>query len=377
MVSFWPWRSNDTSPASFEKTLSALSSRITTTQTALDKTRASARRVKVLLVLYLGFAYLVYAIVQLVVVKYWNMGALEWAGMVGGPVFMILLRKTVGAYFNFRTDSLSKRLKDQQEERAKTIQKLKDATKYDSTMELIEKYGGDKKKEVSRSDSRDGKQPQQAIPPAGAPNRTRLPPPPTANIQHRTAPLPPPTHPETPAAGTSSPELGSLEPTAEFAPNAFSHPSSPPAPSRAEPVPHAAAATGPAEAHWYDRIFDVLLGEDETLPKNRIVLLCQSCRLVNGQAPPGTRSLAELGVWRCMGCHATNGAVDEGKRIVDEVLASSQQDEEKEEEDAVKRQIRGEEDLASIDVGGATEGQSTATGVERRDGATKRRDKSK
>lgn len=106
MVSFWPWgvrlpnlspfthlcrradpfQSDDTSPASFEKTLSSLSSKITSTQTTLDRTRASARRIKVLLVLYLGFAYLVYAIVQLVVVKYRNMGALEWAGMAIGPV---------------------------------------------------------------------------------------------------------------------------------------------------------------------------------------------------------------------------------------------------------------------------------------------------
>ncbi|KAJ6782675.1 hypothetical protein PWT90_02437 [Aphanocladium album] len=174
MVSFWPWGSSETSPASFEKTLSALSTKITSTQTTLDKTRARARRIKVLLVLYLGFAYLVYAVLQLVVVKYWNMGPAEWAGMAGGPILITLLRKLVGAYFNFRTESLGKRLKDQTEERAKTIQKLKDATKYDSTMELIEKYGGEKKKkDAAAPDGQDGKQPQQPAPQhGGAPNRT-------------------------------------------------------------------------------------------------------------------------------------------------------------------------------------------------------------
>lgn len=81
-----PSQKDDTSPASFEKTLSALSAKITSTQATLDKTRAKARRVKVLWVLYLGFAYLVYAVIQLVVVGYQNMGPAEWAGLAGGPV---------------------------------------------------------------------------------------------------------------------------------------------------------------------------------------------------------------------------------------------------------------------------------------------------
>ncbi|EGX89061.1 protein lunapark, putative [Cordyceps militaris CM01] len=360
MVSFWPWGSDTTSAASFEKTLSALSLKITTTQKTLDKTRASARRVKVLLVLYLGFAYLVYAIVQLVVVKYGNMGALEWAGMAGGPIVIILARKISGAYFTFRTNSLGKRLKTQQEERAKTIQKLKDATRYDSTMELIEKYGGEKNKEASGTDNKNSTQSQQPSSPTAAPNRTRLPPPPTANIQPR-APPPPPGHSS--ATGPLSPSLNSLEPGAEFAPNAFSHP--PPQPA----APYAAG--GPFETHWYDRIFDVLLGEDETLPKNRIVLLCQSCRLVNGQAPPGTHSLAELGVWRCMGCQATNGSVDEGKRIVDEVLRGSEHKDGA--DDEVQAQIKSEDEAEMVDVSGTG---SAATGVERPDGATKRRGQS-
>jgi hypothetical protein len=52
---------------------------------------------------------------------------------------------------------------------------------------------------------------------------------------------------------------------------------------------------------------DALLGEDETQPKNRLALICHECRLVNGQAPPGTRSLDDVGRWRCSGCGAWNG----------------------------------------------------------------------
>lgn len=250
-------------------------------------------------------------------------------------------------------------MKDQQAERAKTIQKLKDATKYDSTMELIEKYGGEKKKaEEKKKDEKQQQQDQQQQGPNGPPNRTRLPPPPTANIQPRV-----PSGPHSPAPGSPpSSELNSLEPSAEFAPNAFSHP-----PPSQQQRPY--SSSGGGETHWYDRIFDVLLGDDETLPKNRIVLVCQSCRLVNGQAPPGTRSLAEMGVWRCMACHAVNGEQekDEGTRIVEEVLA--QQDDEEEEE--VKAQIKSEDE--AVDVSGAGE---KATGVESQDGAKQRRGKS-
>jgi hypothetical protein len=52
---------------------------------------------------------------------------------------------------------------------------------------------------------------------------------------------------------------------------------------------------------------DALLGEDETQAKNRLALICNECRLVNGQAPPGTRTLEDIGRWRCGGCGAWNG----------------------------------------------------------------------
>ena len=77
---------DSSSTASFEKTLSTLSSKIADTQTRLDKVRSSSRRVKVLWTLYLTFAYLVYAIVLILVVGYKNMGAYEWTGLAGGPV---------------------------------------------------------------------------------------------------------------------------------------------------------------------------------------------------------------------------------------------------------------------------------------------------
>jgi len=80
------YKSEDSSPASFEKTLSALSAKITDTQARLDGLRARSRRVRVLWTLYLSFAYLVYSIVIILVVGSQKMGPYEWTGIAGGPV---------------------------------------------------------------------------------------------------------------------------------------------------------------------------------------------------------------------------------------------------------------------------------------------------
>jgi hypothetical protein len=278
----------------------------------------------VLATLYLTFAYLVYAIVVLLVVGHRHMGPFEWTGLAGGPVIIYSTRVLISSYYNFRIENLASRLKEQQEERSKTIQKLKDATRYDSTLELIEKYGGGEGKSAkgkpkgtaqadeARRDASDqgnkGQKPQQQQ--SYTPGRTNMPPPPTANIQRR---------PDQQQALARA-----MEPTAEFAPNAeFAHSTEPPRGAHSA-HPSSQSPQQQPESRWYDRLFDVILGEDETAPKNRIVLLCATCRLVNGQAPPGIKSTSEIGKWRCMNCGAENGEEeDEGKRIVREVLGST------------------------------------------------------
>ena len=72
-------------------------------------------------------------------------------------------------------------------------------------------------------------------------------------------------------------------------------------------------------SQWYDRILDVLLGDDETAAKNRFALICSYCKLVNGQAPPGSKSLEDIGKWRCSGCGHMNGVESEAKKVVKEI----------------------------------------------------------
>ena len=88
-----------------------------------------------------------------------------------------------------------------------------------------------------------------------------------------------------------------------FAPNALDDVQAPP------------QYAAPAGRQWYDRLMDVLLGEDEMKPINRVALICRHCKLVNGQAPPGAK---DVGRWRCMGCRGWNGEKGEVQAILEE-----------------------------------------------------------
>ncbi|KAL2062285.1 hypothetical protein VTL71DRAFT_6551 [Oculimacula yallundae] len=319
MVSLWPWKGDSNSSATFEKSLISLASKITKSQGQLDSLRQHQRRFKALWTLYTSFAYLLCFVVLFLVVGWKNWGIVEYSALSGAPVLIYLVRSGITTYYAYRIDTVTSRLDDQQAERTKTIEKLKAATKYDSTQELLEKYGGATPK------------PKKPAPPKGPkvqnqPNRTSMGPPATANIQRpdqipsqpsTPQPVPqrsPPQHlfPSPYSSPKPQPRAQPVpvrpNPQAEFAPNAYS-----------APPQYAQSAELIAGGNWYDRVLDLLLGEDETSPKNRVALICQKCRLVNGQAPPGTKSLSDLGRWRCFGCGAMNGEEDEAAKIVQEM----------------------------------------------------------
>ncbi|KAI5196310.1 hypothetical protein AUEXF2481DRAFT_71182 [Aureobasidium subglaciale EXF-2481] len=318
MVSFWPFKGHDsTSAASFEKLLSSLSSKINKESARNDRLRQRQRRYKVLWTLYTTFAYLLAATILVLVTGLSNCTAIEYTGLAGSPVLIYAVRTALDAYFNYRLASSQTYLNDLNKQRDDAITKLKDATKYNSTQQLLDKYGGGTPTKSPQQKMEQQETPTKNKPQSAPVKRTGLPPPPTANIPGRQ--LPPSFQPMTPPQqGAQSrpvptqPQHRQSEPQAEFAPNAFTAPT----PRNQNPY----ASSGP---RWYDRILDVVLGDDETLPKNRIVLLCAKCRLVNGQAPPGTRSLEDLGAWRCKECHALNGQESEAKAMIREIAGES------------------------------------------------------
>lgn len=310
MPSLWPWTKDDQSPASFEKALSNLSAKISRTNVKLESYRQRSRRFVGLWTLYSIFAYLLYTIVLGLVVGWDQWGMKEYGAVTGGPAVIYSIRLLLLTYYSFRTSKFQSELDQLQGRRDSTIDRLKAATKYNTTQELLKKYGGAPPATGKASSSTRQSKSQDS-----QKSLTGLVPPPTANIPGRNVPISPPadqivqpSHPDVHAvdkpARTQIPTENAFSPrpSAEFAPNAF-----------AQPPQYAPQAEGP---RWYDRILDVLLGDDETLPRNRLALICQKCRLVNGQAPPGVMNLEDVGKWRCISCGTMNGQESEASRIV-------------------------------------------------------------
>lgn len=240
-----------------------------------------------------------------------------------------IVRYSLEAYYKQRISTAESQLQTLTKERDATIEKLKVATRYDATQQLLDKYGGAGNKKpkaagagagpktlrrqasgaLTGSADRKGKSrpagPAFALPPT-ANVRTSLDAagPSREYIMHPTpagAPAPPAPQPGLPSSPGSSLSLAS--PMRGLAV---------PAGKTFFPSPQYAATSTSLEAgqasHWYDRILDVLLGEDETQARARLALICVQCRLVNGLAPPGARRIVDVGRWRCGGCGAWNGA---------------------------------------------------------------------
>ncbi|TKA64740.1 hypothetical protein B0A55_10170 [Friedmanniomyces simplex] len=331
MVSFWPFKGDDSSAASFEKVLSQLSTKINKANAQNDSFRQKQRRYKVLWTLYSTFAYILVAAILTLVTGYQRWSVPEYTAVAGSPVLIFGVRTALDAYYNYRLSHSQTYLNDLVKQRENAILRLKSATKYDSTQQLLDKYGGGSPRQEQSSPrplkkrKSEGGQSNQSTPQG---QRTGFAPPPTANIQR-----PPGAGPVTPQGAPGQPRRNmsgmppesepsmqaSNEPSEEFAPNAFSMP------SRSPPIMPQQSQQYHEGAKWYDRIFDVVLGEDETQAKNRIALICQNCRLVNGQAPPGARTLEDVGRWRCSSCQAWNGVESEEKRILQRITGGEEE----------------------------------------------------
>ena len=223
-----------------------------------------------------------------------------------------LVRYALTSYFDYRISNTDAYISKLNKERDTTINRLKEATKYNSTQQLLEKYGASPKQDTPKPspNSKKAQGPQKPPQPQGP--RTGIAPPPTANIQRpqnqSQNPSTPQRIPPAPVPPHGPPQPPS--PVAEFAPNAFG-------PVDSTKQYSSAPATSFTQSHWYDRILDALLGEDETQPKNRLALICSECRLVNGQAPPGARTVEDIGKWRCGGCKAWNGKERPHEEVAD------------------------------------------------------------
>lgn len=372
MVSFWPFgRRDDNSPDSFERILSQLATKIQAQTTKLNRLRVQARRYKALWTVYTLIAWMFYLIVLFLVVGMGQLRAREITIAAGAPVIIYTGRRTFVLIYERRISATEAVLAELVEERTKTIEKLKTATKFNTTQSLLEKYGGGSEITddgmMSRQASSMGghmpgqaqlrQQQQQQHQQQGSLRGTMPPAISSSHVQQKTARVPQ-AKPDGPTGWSQdSPLDASLDPVPDQpltpqqlaiqeqlraqrqlrpvgAPGQLIPPTSSNRPSPEPPgtAPHIVQSfpqtgnyltpetAGSVEHHWYDRFLDVLLGEDETAAKNRYALICTNpnCRMVNGLAPPGCKSLEDVGKWGCARCGAMNGRA-KPKSVMEEV----------------------------------------------------------
>lgn len=267
---------------------------------------------------------MLYVLVIALVIGPHNWAIPHYGGLIGAPLIIYGVRQLIALFFDWRAGRQQAYSQGLQQQREAKIADLKKATKYDSTQELLQKYGGAPPKQKEPKETQQGIKRKIAAP-QNQPQRTGISPPPTANIPGRNVtphvtPQRPELRPQPDGQTPISPQHLSQSPVPfspeepGFAPNAFNIP------------PPTAPPAYESRGNWYDRILDVMLGEDESTAKNRLALICTNCRLVNGQAPPGVRTLEELGKWRCGGCGTMNGVDSEATKVVKEAVQQAKTD---------------------------------------------------
>lgn len=226
------------------------------------------------------------------------------------------VRKAVSYIFEYQISSAENSLADLKTEQRETIEKLKEATKFYSTQSILEKYG-DVKPEAKEKPKPAQQTPQRPRPagPPGQPTPEQLR---QQAIQKQLAVQVATTGPR----GVPGEEIPSSPPIPGAAPVQL-----PPQLAALQNQPPPLITEVASEPRWYDRILDVLVGEDETSAKARYALICFNCRMVNGLAPPGSKGPDDAGQWGCARCGAMNGKPKEEPRV--EEVAEPEEVEEK------------------------------------------------
>lgn len=314
--------------ANYEKELQVLQTKLAETEKRLLSRRLRLRRTKGLFTLYSLVVYIVY--VGIVVAKnqlsrdqLLSGNRLTLGVLLGPPAIYVVryvIQAVLGRFVSFDEDRI-KYLRRQQEGK---LEELKQKTGFYSTKAIVDRYEPTKK-EVKKPTQQSAK--KQNVPT----NRRQGVPPPTANVPRN---LPPtanvPMTPVVPAPGSNVhaavPAIPKPVPVSEKDVVAAKQ-SLDKAGVSVAPV-----STGPYQRQWFDRVLDLLVGEDESAAQNRQALICSKCHNHNGLAPFG-KTAAEIR-YKCPGCGEWNGNLipSESAELVEEVKEKKDEEREGEEE---------------------------------------------
>ncbi|CAN6604014.1 hypothetical protein TRVA0_002S03532 [Trichomonascus vanleenenianus] len=311
---FWPF-GKKTDAQAYERELADLASKISLRQQKVYNYNIRCRRVKGLFTLYSVFLYTIYSAIILFHKPSQTRGRLIGFFLI--PVAIYLVRRVVTAFFNWLISSNEEHLKKLKAEQSDKIEELKRKTNFYSTQALINRFDVNSKPRVVHPPQRQGPNsppPQRQGSNRGSPSLGSAG---TSGSGQFTPPVG--------LSGEFKPELPNLKPDALSSPSSNDVSRNSPGTSVATGSTLASPAmipqaglevvhSVPYQPQWYDKIIDLIAGEDEYSPKNRYALICENCRNHNGLAQPG--ELPQHVVYICPRCGVQNGKPKKRKESV-------------------------------------------------------------
>lgn len=244
------------------------------------------RRVKGFLTLYSAFAYTVYSAIVFVGNRQRSQ-RLHWLGLIGAPFAVWFIRWILQKWYSWWSTSNDEQIEALETRRKEMLEELKQNTNFYSTQALISRF--DKDQAESKQEVEEELKRQESI--------------------------------------------DKLKPQEEFLPEGQVPMMS----------PYPAMPMIPYQPKWYDRILDLVAGEDEYSPKMRYALICQQCTAHNGLAQPGEQP--EDVVYICPHCGFKNGKTPRQKQLEGQELSTQERGEgnEKERESGEKETEKKEQ----------------------------------
>lgn len=267
---------------SYEKELSRLAAKIALRQQNLARANIRLRRAKGAVTLYCSVIYTVYSSIVIFGVKdrHW----IHLFALIFGPLGIWALRWIIQSWYTWVKNSNQEYIKELEIQHKELIEELKQKTNFYSTQALLDRYDTEKSKK-DQKETVQGQPGQRDQPSQGQPG---------AQSQ--------PSQEQSGSPNLKSNQLRTQQSNPELAQSTTSgHPPSGLSPSSVLPLQPFVLYT----PRWYDRILDILVGEDEQSPKNRQALICANCFNHNGLAQYGES--AQTVVYICPRCGFKNG----------------------------------------------------------------------
>lgn len=292
MRRLWPFSKSE---QSFEAILSELSSSIQSREVRVQEVRLRARRWKALFTLYSGFAYVFYLIIMVFAIGWREWNPRRVTGLALGPTLIYGVRYCLNFFYERIIRNQETQLEFLRARQREKIEELKTKTNFYSTQSLLDRYSGSPSSR-SLDESRDSPRPSPKQSASDLRNRRR------SNFRND------PSTPENSRAETSAVDIQHQRGAAPQVPTAF--------------IPPAVQE----ELHnprWYDRLLDVIVGEDENRLQNRYALICNKCHMHNGLAPPGEKNVHAV-KYICPRCGHLNGERHEGDNKTSSIKADEE-----------------------------------------------------